>query len=812
MDIVRLRTKNYLNFVLPLTLVVLGLLAQLACKSTNKGSMGKAITKGGQGSSHELVVRGAIELPKDPQEYMRWRLFDLHWYLVENDLPFIEYGMEELLKESEGLRGKKTSQVASWIERQLLYTKSMGKEKCSSFALQNIEDLTKNEDVNMPGKELYSYTARLQKSKIDDCHKAFTAFEEQGKIKIPLNPVTVFFDELLPVASPLLSFDDMLKNQRSIRTFIESTKTMTTDNFAVDGYAYGPMNYSYNHNTSLMKTGFTNLTIEEIKLSTVGISYPEYHKLVEDNVVSFHLIFGYKGVPENNNPTKQSEEQYTSGKTIEFLKGHGFQGQAVSKNRTSLVKEHHGLKFEVTISVPSNESDLSKMTNPFPEALSNADVVMYSGHAGYGKNISDSFTDSEQYKKGAYQIIYLKGCDTLAYGLRKVINAKANGPALYNVDLVATVGGGKGFKQNSEMIYEIVKGAGAYYDLINGKRKEGSEELGTQNSWNSIVLKINKTERNHAGDFQVHGADRNCFSLDKAKNRQNQVCSNTRFPVTILEMKKFLNNPANENRVAALRKFVNQPIDGQLSFEEARDYSQEVCLQLRLKDRKTDYWKAFRFDYLGNCIPQRIDYPGEVIVGEGVGAIKGTGEIILLEDGTIANMGTTTHLMYQVANELRWIDLRGKNIPVIGQVFGADIRPHSVVNGEIRTKLENHKGLKIRMGQEIVTLISPSFTLSLSLDLKPSEVSFSGGGIRVGIGGKELQGRNTNIKFKEEACVQKDLPCVSYLGGSQNIASLFGEGGLQFPVEPVPDFIDDVIFTKGQVTRYWGSERYYWLD
>ena len=594
--------------------------ALFACK-TLQNSEFMGITKDQNGRM--LVVEGKIELPKNADLYKRWRLFNMHWERLDNEESFENLDLENVKAEANktprlSITHLEDEDVAEfWIRNQLNYTKNEASSRFRDLAVSAIQVGARTDTDHTV---VWSFTAELFSS-IKEGATDSTLYSKGDRIRIPKKPVTVFFDELEIEDK----YSDLLENQEKIWKILANTKKMKTTYFKVDGYSYGPFNYFYNHYTAKMsdETSYTLKVIDAMN-SKVDISYPEYDKLTKDGTVSFYLFYGPKGKLSNG----VKEEIYTSNKTMKFLIDNKFEleSEASDNPRKFTRKVNDNLTFEVVLAVA-----LPNLNQEILSALGKYEIVMYSGHAGYGSNISKSFTREEAYMDG-YQLIYLKGCDTVKYGLNSVLRAKGGKSVSYfDVDLVATVGSGKGYQQNSAFIGSIIDGSIAY-DAYKSQPKTASTDF-QEHSWQSIVKKININDKHHSGDFQIHGADKNCFSF---QDQHASDCVGLKVPSNIEELIKTLassSNSTSEVKNSLIKSFMGAHLfskdellyqDMKKAIEKARFWCQE------LKKKRHDVSSIF-YD---NCSPIRLEVGHRVMTtGSEVGSQKITGLIEMNEQG-----------------------------------------------------------------------------------------------------------------------------------------------------------------------------------
>jgi hypothetical protein len=159
-------------------------------------------------------------------------------------------------------------------------------------------------------------------------------------------------------------------------------------------------------------------------VNTVG-KYPEYHKVWEDGLLTVVAVFG----------------KYEPGATSDFDAGIAAYNQFVQAAAKQLAvaapaagAAHPDLTMRagnVVVTVLLTDKLAlapASWQKRFAEVSTNADMILYNGHAGLGLNVQ-AMANMGQFFPGKYQILFLDGCDTFTYAddtwarRRAVLNA-----------------------------------------------------------------------------------------------------------------------------------------------------------------------------------------------------------------------------------------------------------------------------------------------------------------------------------------------------------------------------------------------------
>ncbi|MDB4994557.1 MAG: Alkaline serine protease [Myxococcaceae bacterium] len=169
--------------------------------------------------------------------------------------------------------------------------------------------------------------------------------------------------------------------------------------------------------------------------NTIG-KYPQYDKIWEDNQLRIVAIYGKV---EDGAKTESDRGIWSYDYFIAEMK------KMLPGNKTTpaVVPERPGIavpqvtidgtlpggkKVSVTAFLVDNVREGGPEFEAKYNALStNADVIVYNGHAGLGQNVRKLATMGT-FKKGQYQLFYMNGCDTFAYvdGTMAQTRAKLN--------------------------------------------------------------------------------------------------------------------------------------------------------------------------------------------------------------------------------------------------------------------------------------------------------------------------------------------------------------------------------------------------
>jgi len=164
----------------------------------------------------------------------------------------------------------------------------------------------------------------------------------------------------------------------------------------------------------------TKATVAKHPKTTQG-KYPEYDKVWADDSLD---VVGVFGIISSNTP---SDEGAREMETFLTEAGRALEGAKRTDNRatSSIIKDATvtgkvkvaGRDRTVTVtgilveSVDGTGRDFDDRYGPLSEK---ADLLVYSGHSGLGKNIN-ALAAKGKVAKGKYQLVYLNGCQSFAY-------------------------------------------------------------------------------------------------------------------------------------------------------------------------------------------------------------------------------------------------------------------------------------------------------------------------------------------------------------------------------------------------------------
>ena len=514
-------------------ITILTIIGLIGCEKNNPSDSNLITSR--DVPQYKLTIKGNIAIPlatDDPGKniYTNYLKFQHHQGRMDMELPLLELSTPPSLGPAAPLEsGLDSDEIKRrstfWVEEQIKYAeKALGDFYLATEEVSSVEETRRTNDT-----AFFTYTAKMIATPKVDFQERSVVTATMNYVsgdtiaRVPQNPVTIYSKEFS------LDFKQSAMSDSDIWSHLESTKTTNNGFYTHDNYPYSPTNYFYSRNLSQREgEDFVDLELEsseELAATEIQKSYPEYHRLKEDGKLSFFLFYGAM----SNQVQGVTQDEFTKRRTINHFTSKGFSQGSITiaeQTVTHLTKTSGDLEIEITIA----NGGYNLKNRAFEAVLPNYDVVMYSGHAGYGANISSSFTSSESYRTDSYQIIYLKGCNTLQYGNSRVIDAKSrnNGDTkLMNLDLIATTTSAKGWQQNDRLIESIIKGTTEFRNLeakgtdAAESTKEGFLEA---HSWNNIIKKINVSDNNHDGNFVLSAADQNCFDLETALSGNLSDC------------------------------------------------------------------------------------------------------------------------------------------------------------------------------------------------------------------------------------------------------------------------------------------------
>jgi hypothetical protein len=153
--------------------------------------------------------------------------------------------------------------------------------------------------------------------------------------------------------------------------------------------------------------------------------YPEYHKIWEDGRLQILAIFGKYAVTgkDHSDAGVAAFDEFIAAVRAEFPSAVTFPPNLPTDpgindhadDVTFELTRADGTQIAITAilvnSVPTAGAAFNKR---YAELATNADLVMYNGHAGLGANVRYLSTLGHWFP-GKYQILFMDGCDTFAY-------------------------------------------------------------------------------------------------------------------------------------------------------------------------------------------------------------------------------------------------------------------------------------------------------------------------------------------------------------------------------------------------------------
>ena len=159
--------------------------------------------------------------------------------------------------------------------------------------------------------------------------------------------------------------------------------------------------------------------------------FPEYDQVLADDAIDVVAVFGIissntpgdEGAVEMENVIAETQRGLTdavrkdSAATATVIKSTLLTGKVTVAGRARSVS----LTALLTSEVAGGRADFDAIYGPASEK---ADLIVYSGHSGLGKNIN-ALSEKTRVKAGKYQILYLNGCQSFAYMGRALHDKKS---------------------------------------------------------------------------------------------------------------------------------------------------------------------------------------------------------------------------------------------------------------------------------------------------------------------------------------------------------------------------------------------------
>ena len=183
-------------------------------------------------------------------------------------------------------------------------------------------------------------------------------------------------------------------------------------------------------------------TVKPFAGETTG-KYPEYDLMWKDGELDVVAIFGLidgggdsdsdPGVGEYNRFIAGTQGMLTSAKSTKNAKTDSILRDTTLTGTVTVGGKKRNVKVDVLLvsEMHSVGSDFDTRYDPISEK---ADLIMYDGHAGLGKNVN-ALARKGKVAKEKYQLVLLNGCQTFAYidttlnDRRIAANGAANDPA-----------------------------------------------------------------------------------------------------------------------------------------------------------------------------------------------------------------------------------------------------------------------------------------------------------------------------------------------------------------------------------------------
>ncbi len=145
-------------------------------------------------------------------------------------------------------------------------------------------------------------------------------------------------------------------------------------------------------------------------VNTVG-KYPEYQKVWEDGLLTVVAVFGKyaPGATDDSDAGISAYNAFVSAAAAEL----GIAAPAAGAANPDLTLRAGNVIISLLLTDKLEIAPLS-FQKRFAELSTNADLILYNGHAGLGANVR-AMANMGNFFPGKYQILFLDGCDTFAY-------------------------------------------------------------------------------------------------------------------------------------------------------------------------------------------------------------------------------------------------------------------------------------------------------------------------------------------------------------------------------------------------------------
>ncbi len=191
----------------------------------------------------------------------------------------------------------------------------------------------------------------------------------------------------------------------------------------------GSMWYYYRPDLSRCKLDAAELVqpVADVTLSPVNTSgrYPEYHKIWEDGVFHGVIVFG----KYEDGATTASDAGIAAYNRFSQLLNAELRNKALVTEPAQIASSpgtaQSQLRYEATLDADHKVIidvilvDNVRTAGPgfdtwYHERSSDADLIIYNGHAGLGANIR-ALASKGEWVEGQYVVVFMNGCDTYAY-------------------------------------------------------------------------------------------------------------------------------------------------------------------------------------------------------------------------------------------------------------------------------------------------------------------------------------------------------------------------------------------------------------
>jgi len=518
--------------MLRISLPLLASVALFACSRPADPS--KLDTTSDKLKEYGYVVKGTLEIPLNEEAYKAVHLIDTYSHAADIDKTGPEYvETMRILNDAaafqqdfqKGLRhgwpltaGNKIdgSKVKYWVARQLKFNENQLKSAKVSTTLKDIRK--------------WSHAIHKERGVVEVEYEAFVLGVRQitfggdlnasplskgDEMRVPLNPVSFYFDALGPkfknlynksiANGPQGAMSDLVNQE-----LIQSTKTSTNCLVSEDQSVITPFNsfYYYQAAKGCAEEKLTLLKVMSVEEIPVDVRFPEYHRLFSDKKVTF---FGFYGIVDNED---RDAKRFAADLQREGYTLHPDDGTGIMNLSNTI----GGVVFDVKLAV---EKLAPTARSQFRQSIKDSEIVVYDGHAGYGASIDDAFSTPEGYPENTYQIFVLNGCNTYKYGTTQIMHTKSISDFDFhnmNVDVISTYEAVTGHSQQTIVLKKMEEAARQL--ASDNWSEEKKKNFAKSHSWLGIVTAINidsnrGSERDN-GIFMVSGEESNDYTPGKA--------------------------------------------------------------------------------------------------------------------------------------------------------------------------------------------------------------------------------------------------------------------------------------------------------